>query len=122
MSELSIGIPFTKAELSCPCGCGAVVTDILLRKLVSLRFALNQPLHVTSSARCVDYNLKIGGALGSLHLTGEAVDISCLDSDLRMKIVSVGFVVGFSFIEVADKHVHLDIRQGSPSLIAGISL
>mgnify|MGYP001612681866 CR=1 FL=1 len=43
------------------------------------REKLGLPIIITSDARPNDENLKAGGVSDSLHLTGEAVDVKCLD-------------------------------------------
>ena len=73
---MKISKNFTREEFACKCGCGQDTVDVeLVGILQTLRQHFSQPITITSGNRCEAYNAKIGGAKGSLHLTGRAADI-----------------------------------------------
>jgi len=82
----------------------------LLESLDELRERVEEPLIVTSSYRSIEYNKIVGGAENSLHLSGNAVDLSCNNGILRSKIIfnalSLGLTVG-----VASGFIHVDNRN-----------
>ena len=73
---------FKEQEFWCKC-CGELPDEVLsnVRALVSnvldpLRAKYGKPIRVTSGYRCKKHNEKVGGAVGSQHLRGEAADIT----------------------------------------------
>ena len=73
---------FTKEELQCKCGCEECRMDEdFMIILISTREEFDRPMHVTSGYRESEYNAKIGGAEGSPHLHGRAVDIAVFLED-----------------------------------------
>lgn len=80
---------FDRKEFACKCGCGYAVVDAkLLELLTTYRSFFNAPMYITSGARCLTHNAKVGGAApkldadhkpiwgtGSQHLWGMAADI-----------------------------------------------
>lgn len=48
---------------------------VLADQLQALRDQLNAPIEILSGYRSAEHNLKIGGALKSFHVTGQAADI-----------------------------------------------
>jgi uncharacterized protein YcbK (DUF882 family) len=69
---------FTEEEARCKCGCGRmVVNDILVRLLEAIRATAGHRLVIVHSwNRCGQYNKKVGGSPDSQHLYGKAADIS----------------------------------------------
>lgn len=67
---------FKKADFECKCGCGSnLTTPALLDRLTLISDHFGQPVKINSGTRCKEHNARVGGAKGSLHLTGEAADI-----------------------------------------------
>ena len=80
---------FDRREFYCSCGCGYAVVDArLLELLTTFRAHFDTPIYITSGARCLAHNAKVGGAApkldvdhkpiwgtGSQHLWGLAADI-----------------------------------------------
>jgi zinc D-Ala-D-Ala carboxypeptidase len=108
---------FTRAELECRCGCGAMnLKPQLLKGLDRLRKAYGAPLVITSGYRCNNYNQKIKGSKNSQHCQGLAIDIGITESLKRYEIVRLAYALGFKGIGVDRAFIHLDMRDGDPVL------
>lgn len=83
--------------------------DFLL-KLDACRDLCGFPFIVTSSFRTTEKNRRVGGAPGSLHLAGRAVDIRCVDGEARAVIVRHALSLGLS-VGIMREAVHLDNRM-----------
>jgi hypothetical protein len=80
---------FTDAELACKCGCGMGLDRNFRKLLEEIRTEFGRPMTISSGARCTVHNRKIGGARGSAHTLGKAVDIKALkDSDYRRDLLT----------------------------------
>jgi hypothetical protein len=67
---------FNEKEFACPC-CGKSLPDpMLVNKLQQMRDMLKKPIHINSGTRCIKHNFDVGGAPGSMHLSGKAADIT----------------------------------------------
>lgn len=105
-------IPFTLKERQCPCGCGYALLDMeLMRRLLAARYMADIPFPINSWCRCKDHNKKVGGTLGSAHLTGEAVDISVMSSAKRWVILNSLISAGFVYLKIYPNHIHADINK-----------
>lgn len=89
---------------------GDMNPDFLI-KLDTCRDMCGFPFVVTSSYRSPEENRRVGGALGSMHLKGRAVDIRCSDGAQRWKIVKAAVALGLS-VGIMQNAVHLDDREG----------
>jgi hypothetical protein len=69
---------------------------------------------ITSGLRTHEENIKAGGVYNSAHLKGEAVDILCENNTQRFYILKGAILAGFKRIEIAEKHIHLDIDKTKP--------
>lgn len=65
---------------------------------------------VLSSFRTKAKNKAVGGAMGSLHLEGRAVDVRSLDGTTRGKIVRAALSLGLS-VGIMENAVHIDDRE-----------
>lgn len=112
---------FKPKEFYCKCGkCGKGIESMqpdFLVLLVEVREFADTPFAIMSSIRCKAHNEAVGGASGSAHMTGNAVDISCTDSARRFKIISAAIRCGIKRIGIAKNFIHLD---NHPSLPQGV--
>lgn len=111
------------SEAACPC-CGVLPKLFFVLKIYAARIIAGIPFSFSSFHRCKKHNKKIGGADDSAHIHGAACDIRCTNSIKRFIIVNALMKVGFQFIEVADKHIHVDdkVRSGGKRIIWGKSI
>ena len=63
------------------------------------------------------HNSDVGGRVGSSHLKGLAVDISCDNSGHRQKILTALIQVGFKRIGIAKSFIHTDLDNEKPNAI-----
>ena len=75
---------FDLSEFRCRCGCGGESKPEILANLKKVaamlekvRQACGRPLAINSGYRCPKHNKAVGGASQSLHLTGQAADVTC---------------------------------------------
>lgn len=65
---------------------------------------------ITSGLRTVQENINAGGKPNSSHLRALGVDIACSDNIKRTKILTGVYGSGIPcFVEVANKHIHIDL-------------
>lgn len=96
-----------------------VVNDIQ-----DVRDFLGEPIIIDRGVSCAAHNKELGGTDDSRHLPkhADALDLRCHSSEQRYRLVRGIIMLGrFTFIEVADKHVHVDKRPGDNRLIIGES-
>ena len=105
---------FSRAEMSCRCGCGLDHMDEKFMKM--LQQLLNElgPLPVTLGVRCDRHNHESGGYPKSAHLQSKGADIKIFG--LRaLQLVEEVRRIGFSGIGISQKgdkssrFIHLDI-------------
>jgi len=117
MSDDYLTINFRRSEFRCndACGCSHDFNMDLhfIMQLQELRTRCGFPIVINSGYRCPEWNEKVGGAPGSWHTQGLAVDIHCVDSVRRLAIVKHSIAIGFSDIGVAKTFVHLDNRPNT---------
>lgn len=82
----------------------------LANRLQLMRDILGKPITITSGFRSPEHNKKIGGAVGSLHLSGMAADIQIVDFEL-VKFFNMLNVSWSGGLGLYDYHVHVDIGQ-----------
>jgi uncharacterized protein YcbK (DUF882 family) len=104
---------FTEEEARCKCGCGRIVVDdVLVRLLESIRAAAgHRPVTVRSWNRCVQYNKEVGGSPDSQHLYGKAADISVkgVDPDQLADFAASCGADGIGIYHTQG-FVHVDVR------------
>lgn len=106
---------FNIEEFKCNC-CNALppLTKEFLsfvNMLQRVRNLIGKQLIITSGYRCEKHNRNVGGASGSYHLLGLAVDIKCVSSDDRLLLVDNLLKVGFRRIGISSSFIHVDTRK-----------
>lgn len=94
-----------------------LMNPLLLVMLDQARSILGKPIYITSSFRTAKENKSCGGASDSSHLTGDAVDIHCVDSDYRFVLLLALLKVGFRRIGIYPNHIHVDVKQSPDGLV-----
>jgi citrate lyase synthetase len=116
---------FDFEEFDCPSleGSGLPTTDggkmnlDFLHKLDEAREIAGVPFIITSGYRTPQHNLDVGGRVGSSHIKGLAVDISCDNSGHRERILTALIQVGFRRIGIAKSFIHTDLDHDKPNAI-----
>ena len=102
---------FPHEELSCKGSGECRMDNTFMLKLVNLRKAYGKPMTVTSAYRSPEYNSNIGGAKGSAHVQGKAVDIAIQYGE-AYKVLALALEMGFTGIGVSQKgrgrFLHID--------------
>lgn len=112
---------FPEEPWACKCGCGFdKIDEGLVQKLQEARAMAKIPFVITSACRCEEQNKKVGGKEKSAHLRGLAVDIACQRSTDRFLMVQCLMIAGFSRIEVAPRHIHVDMMPEAPQNVLWI--
>jgi len=93
------------------------LNEKLVRILDNAREIAGVPFLITSGFRTIEQNKKAGGKANSSHLRGLAVDLACTDNKRRTRMLCgiLGQTEGV-FLEVARKHLHIDIDSGIHAL------
>jgi uncharacterized protein YcbK (DUF882 family) len=113
INYIKIARYFSLYEFECPCCNRVMLSPDLLTRLDRLRGVINRPIYINSGYRCKEENQRVGGAPGSYHLLGMAVDIQVKDillSDLLVYAQGIGFN-GIGNYE-NNNFLHLDNRPG----------
>ena len=93
---------FSRAEISCRCGCGIDHMDEKFMKMLQqLRNEL-EPLPVTSGVRCERHNHESGGYPKSAHLQSKGADI-WIFGPRALKLVEEARRIGFSGVGISQK-------------------
>jgi uncharacterized protein YcbK (DUF882 family) len=84
-----------------------------LAEVVAAQAGRRVPFVITSGYRSPAHNKKVGGAAGSLHMKGRAVDLSTvhMSRDEKQLLLKYARACGFVGIGVARTYIHLDIRE-----------
>ena len=85
------------------------MNTIFLTRIDQLRENYGKPIKINSSYRSPLYNTSVGGSLGSKHMAGIAIDISCNNSTDRAKLVWAALDLGLT-VGVGKTFVHVDGR------------
>tara|TARA_R110001599_G_scaffold343404_1_gene565959 strand:- start:495 stop:866 length:372 start_codon:yes stop_codon:yes gene_type:complete len=88
-----------------------------LHKLDEARAIADTPFVITSGYRTPEHNAKVGGRIGSSHLKGFAVDISCTTSVQRTAIIQGLIKTGFTRIGIGKTFIHVDLDNNKQSAI-----
>lgn len=112
---------FQVSDFACRC-CGLnLVAPTTMLIIDNLRNRLKRPLYINSATRCPKHNKHEGGAVNSLHLTGEAIDLSCVQGRQAFEMIKAIMDQGkFSRIGLYQNkscvHVDLGTDHETPNL------
>lgn len=117
-SEINYGEYFKEEEFYCHCGqCDFPgMSQLLLDKLNMARASAGCAFKINSGYRCHSMNRAVGGATTSAHTTGMAVDIHCIDSVKRFRIVEACLPY-FNRIGIAKDFIHVDVDHTKPGAV-----
>ena len=104
---------FSEKERCCRCGCGMDIDPKLLKILNKAREIYGKPISLTSGARCLSHNEKIGASKTSSHTLGLATDIRTPDSGIRFELKAIFLSLGITRIGTNYKanFIHIDIDK-----------
>jgi len=92
-------------------GSGNLMDKRLLEMIDKARGIYGKPMRVNSGYRTKSHNRKVGGVDSSSHLKGLAIDVACVKSNDRFKMLNALLEVGFNRIGVASTFIHVDIDK-----------
>jgi len=107
---------FTMNEFQCRDGCEMPAeVRINIKALVEhvldpVREQLGKPIYVNSGYRCPRHNLKVGGAVNSQHMKGEAADIRCDDNETLRRLIKEQGV--FDQMIIYPGFLHVSYKRG----------
>ena len=90
---------------------GSKMDKDFLEKLDYARGNAGVPFKINSGYRTKEWNLKVGGRVGSSHLKGLAVDIHCNNSRNRALIINALMEVGVNRFGIARTFIHCDVDK-----------
>lgn len=107
---------FTEKEFNaCTPSCSICEMDgDFMEMLDKLRDIAGIPIVINCAYRSKEWDLKKGRSGNSAHTKGKAVDIRCIDSSNRYKILQAAIQLGFRRIGIADTFIHLDMDESLP--------
>lgn len=86
-----------------------------MQKLDDARSICSFPFVLNSAFRAKEYELQKGRSGSSSHCKGLAVDISCLTSVCRLKMLMCLLAVGFRRIGIYPTFIHVDSDTSKPA-------
>ena len=119
MNDIQISKNFNLKEFECKSTGQVKIHERLLELLQELRNDLEKPILINSGYRSEERNQKVGGADGSQHLEGTAVDISlrnlnlnAKDLSLRVQLIADDLGIGRNNLGLgyANTFLHIDVR------------
>lgn len=82
-----------------------------MERLQTARTIARVPFVLNSAFRSVKHELASGRTGKSMHTLGRAVDIKCVDSGTRYRIVEALIAAGFHGIGIDNRFIHVDDRK-----------
>ncbi len=101
---------FTSEEVACKCGCGydAINPDVL-KIADEVREHVGKSITPSSACRCPEHNKAVGGAPGSQHKKGNAMDLPVDDPWEVYSWLNTKYPGQYGF-GVYNSFVHVDCR------------
>lgn len=101
-----------KEFLNCAPACSlSQMDDAFMERLQTARTIAGVPFVINSAYRSVEYELSKKRTGKSMHTKGRAVDIKCVDSGNRYRIIESLIAAGFNGIGIANTFIHVDDRD-----------
>ena len=98
-------------------GSGSLMDIDFLLRLDAVRETCGIPFKINSGYRTSEWNLKVGGRIGSSHLKGVAVDIHITNTATRTIILTALIKAGFTRIGIGHTFIHVDADTDKPNAI-----
>lgn len=110
--EKQISMHFKVREFRCKDGSDPILidTEFVRTKLQGIRDFFGMPVTINSAYRTGAYNSKVGGAVKSYHLTGQAFDIMIKDT-APQEVARYAQKIGVPGIIQYNTFVHVDSRN-----------
>lgn len=108
---------FQPHEFQCKCGkCSMTVSVALMLIADEGRYRSGVPWVITSGARCLYWNRKIGSRDTSSHIKGLAIDVKFRNSNDKFRIITALVSMGATRIGINEelKFIHFDIDEDKP--------
>jgi len=91
------------------------IKDELMKIVDTMRGECGFPFTITSGYRTPAYNATLKNSVSdSAHCNGEAIDLYCVDSYRRMKMIESAIKNGIKRIGVSSNFLHFDIAKDKP--------
>lgn len=119
-----MSIQYIPSDLKCPCGCGLEPEQEAVDALNQLIIDVGFPLHVSSGARCRNYNKSKGFKEISNHTLGIAFDIACELPSKRYILCGEIIDAGIFSLEDCNLHFHINYlpeKMGNQIMVWGVS-
>ena len=106
---------FSRREFRCKCGryCDgfpAEPNQLLIRQGERVRGHFGTPVHVSSGVRCKQHNANVGGAAGSRHRAGKAMDFRVEGQSAKTVLAYVKTLSDIRYAYAIDgSYVHMDV-------------
>jgi len=107
---------FKRSDFACPCCSKEKMKDNVLIKLQTARVIADIPFIISSGYRCEKHNKEVGSTAEN-HTRGEAFDIYCAESWLRIKIIVGLILAGFRRIGIHKTFIHVDRMDQRPGFV-----
>jgi len=122
MEEIRLTYNFVQSEFDQPGipGSGKNMDKKTINKLQQARSISGVPYVINSGWRSKEYNKEIGGATGSLHVEGKAVDIKCSNESDRYNILFGLILAGFQRVLIYRGHIHAVYSENIPLRLIGV--
>ena len=107
---------FDRHEFACKCGkyCNgfpAELDALLLEQADAVREHFGAPVYVSSGVRCAKHNVNVGGASGSRHKTGKAMDFCVAGRSAAEVLCFVNTLPAIRYAYAIDgSYVHMDVE------------
>lgn len=110
---------FTRAEVSCKCGCGFDSMDIETLKVADeAREYVGAPISPSSACRCHKHNKRVGGSKSSLHKKARAMDLPVSDPKALYEYLDNKYPDRYG-LGLYSTFVHIDTRTNGPARWSG---